>query len=81
MGDYSRSQYWDNYEEDPDQNWKQEAMENAIRRYLSGPNSPLSRSPHPQLPILQHLMMILLLKISFLHRIFNLCLYIIKDLS
>ena len=45
MGDYSRSQYWDNYEEAPDQNWKQEAMENAIRRYLSGPDSPLS--PHP----------------------------------
>jgi hypothetical protein len=45
MGDYSRSQYWDNCEEAPDQNWKQEAMENAIRRYLSGPDSPLS--PHP----------------------------------
>ena len=45
MGDYSRSQYCDNYEEAPDQNWKQEAMENAIRRYLSGPDSPLS--PHP----------------------------------
>ena len=45
MDDYSRSHFWDKVEEAPDQNWKQEAMESRIHRYLSGPESTLS--PHP----------------------------------
>ena len=45
MSDFSRSRFWEDQDEDssgdaPDQNWKLEAMENAIRRYLSGPDSP-----------------------------------------
>ena len=40
MGDYSRSQFWDEREEAPEENLKQEFMENAIRRYLSTPESP-----------------------------------------
>jgi hypothetical protein len=40
MGDYSRSQFWDELEEAPEENWKQEYMESAIRRYLSRPDSP-----------------------------------------
>ena len=40
MGDYSRSHFWDELDEAPEENWKQAYMENAIRRYLSGPDSP-----------------------------------------
>ena len=40
MGDFSRSQFWDELDEAPEENWKQSYMEDAIRRYLSRPESP-----------------------------------------
>ena len=40
MGDFSRSQFWDELDEAPEENWKQGYMEDAIRRYLSRPESP-----------------------------------------
>ena len=51
MGDYSRSQFWDELDEAPEENWKQEYMENAIRRYLSRPDSPHPPSSRPLMMI------------------------------
>ena len=45
MGDFSRSQYWEDDEEYSEENWQQGAMDRAYQRFLSQSDSPTS--PHP----------------------------------
>jgi len=45
MGDFSRSQYWEDDEESSEENWQQGAMDRAYQRFLSQSDSPISPNP------------------------------------